>query len=640
MISLKNITSFSEFKKMNEAVEAGTEFSNTTGFRESLLGRATFGLFRMVKNGINAVRLEYFKRKLENEYFAGLLRYCKKNNIDLKNPQKPKDESTAISVSDENEMEELANDILTVKFNVTNYENILNHTKTEIQTNITAVSGQTLDENGEKLLNDFGSIIKLIESVININKNFVLLSSGGTTLDTYIDVIINEIKEIKSITLTSTTTPITLDYIFSDEENKVIENLKTSNPLLVPKLDALLAENLKFNDYFVINEKVDNSSGTGIDFILGDEISTDGVGKFLKDQNVNSVEDINFKQLASIFDDKMKENATKHVNKNGVIRIAVGVSKIIYHVTKTPDNVGINPGKGGGIDKENPTSLMKPWQSKVQKVQGEFNQFLIVKEVDPFTLDPKSYNSSEDPGGKKMNDMAEKSKEIDRIAKIIELGDANGIKEKLRNFGVIRLYKGFKGPGKFTGPVFQVEDGTSKIYKYVGSLSFDAIVKDFNDLKKLEDTNTGKYETIFLKNATGTKNGDEPGFLPIKNVEKYPTGSNMDLVGIYLSFSNSISPTSNGEYKSNEVRIFYVYFPDGKGHTFTTIPTGFEIYALNSNGDNLIKITDKSKLESAPTFDVGVGETFEISDPLKKDFTDIKIKIGKKLLEFPGVDIK
>ena len=64
-MKLNNLTIFEDFKKMYEST--GDEFSNTTGLKESLLGRGIFGLFRMIKKGVNAVRLEYFKRRLENE---------------------------------------------------------------------------------------------------------------------------------------------------------------------------------------------------------------------------------------------------------------------------------------------------------------------------------------------------------------------------------------------------------------------------------------------------------------------------------------------------------------------------------------------------------------------------------------------
>ena len=61
MFSLKNITSFSEFKKMYEAAgETGTEYSNNTGFSQSLVGRATIGLcasFRLRWQRLAALRV-------------------------------------------------------------------------------------------------------------------------------------------------------------------------------------------------------------------------------------------------------------------------------------------------------------------------------------------------------------------------------------------------------------------------------------------------------------------------------------------------------------------------------------------------------------------------------------------------------
>ena len=71
---LNNVSSFNDFKKINE-LDSYDQYANPIGFSQSLLGRATIGLFKLFKKGVDIFRLEYFKRRLENELSAGVLRY-------------------------------------------------------------------------------------------------------------------------------------------------------------------------------------------------------------------------------------------------------------------------------------------------------------------------------------------------------------------------------------------------------------------------------------------------------------------------------------------------------------------------------------------------------------------------------------
>jgi hypothetical protein len=629
MIQLNNLTPFEEFKKMYEAVNLGTEFSNTTGLKESLLGRGIFGLFRMIKKGINAVRLEYFKRRLENEYLAGLLRYCKTNNIDLKNPQALSDEgknvakqSSEVEQQRDQEMKELLNDILSIKFDTPDYKKILTETKNEINKNITEItsSGYKLDQSDQDLIEQFKKVNELIDSITIICDNFISLKTEYK--EEHITNIINSVKKMKVDGL---------NYTASGSEKALLDTHKAEQAVqnLLSELNAVTKTTES-----ILNEKVGNSP-VGIDFILGDELSTEGVGEFLNKQGVNNVNDINFVQLSKVFNDKMKENATKHVNQNAIMRVQHGVSAIIYHKTTTPDDRGMNPGTGGGIDTAQPTALYKPWQIKVQKILGEFSPFLNVTAIDPFKLNMSNYNLSEDPGSKKLKSEDEKTKEMDRLFKISKLGPTVGITEDLKKFGMIRLFRS----GKFYGPVFKLEETKGqRVYEYVGSVNIDNINKDLETLKKLDDPNTQKYETPF---GSKTKNGLVPEFLS-KIIHEKQTMNSKDLVGVYFIFENIISSPSSGEHRTNKARIFFLYFKHGAGKTFTStnIPE-FEIYGLNKDGSNMIKI-DLTKLNSIEPFEVGVGQTFEFSDecPLKKDFSTQINNVGVKFLDLSGVSYK
>jgi len=610
---------------MYEAVDVGTEFSNTTGFKESLIGRATFGLFRMVKNGINAVRLEYFKRKLENEYFAGVLRYCKSKNIDLKNPQPPTPSTSEPETTDVNEMEEIANGILQIRYDIPNCQLHLDDISTSIESGMTTISSGLTEYQDFQFLKD-----KLIPCVKEIDQKFLSLTSSSTTLDADLDIIKQKIAEINSITLNSTPSPYTLKYTLIDSERLILDGLVTALSATKPDIvTRVLVEGVNYDDDDEsINEKVDNSSGTGLAFILGDELSTDGVGKFLKDQDVNSVEDINFKQLASIFTDQMKKEATNSVNKNAIIRIAATVAPIIYHVEKTPDKLGVNPGTGGGVTNTQ-TKLMKPWEQKVAKIKGEFSMFLNVDEIDPITIKGVSDFTKNPKNADDIKKDSEKLKEIDRITKIITYGkpDFNG--EIIKDTGVIRIIT--KGGG-FSAPVFKLEDSANKLYKYIGSMDFDLMTKDAETNKKLDlDPST---RSVFFNSST-RKFGTNVSFLP-----KIENKNGLDLVGIYFMFLGSItSPTSSGDSKSIKARIFYLYFKNGNGTAeWTSVPTStppYEIYSLNDNGSLTVVDPTTMKIDSVAPFTLGVGKTFEIQNGVLKDTFKYVIRhVTPKLLSF------
>ena len=633
MFGLKNITPFSEFKKMYEAVDVGTEFSNTTGFKESLLCRAVNGLFRKIKDGINLIRLEYFKRKLENEYFVGVLRYCKSKNIDLKDPKPPENPDT----NEENVIVKTAEGILQLRFNVVGWDTALVDIKAAITSGMTQIDSGLTEHQDFQLLRD-----QLIPNVQKINQKFVILSGLTTTTPPNV-ADVNEIlagkNAINLIQLASPSPAVQpLHYILTDAEKNIISGLTTTvvGTSVAAPLSQILVDSYNFNDemesinedYDIINEKVGNGSGTGIAFILGDEISKQGIGKFLKDQGVNNVEDINFEKLASIFTDQMRKEATNSVNKNAVIGIAANTSNIIYHVTKTPDDKSINPGTGGGVT-DTPTGLMKPWQKKVAKVKGEFSSFLNVDEIDPLTIKGVSdYTKNQNAESiKEQNDI---QKEQERIFKIIKHGSPDIKDNSLRVFGVIRTKT--KGQ-EFTGTVFKMESPTGvKVYKYVGSMDFDKMISGLGSGSTLNTDDT-TIQRFWFSNRFGT-------FVPyLKAQVKSPKGTtNTDLIGIYF-VGNMISAPLVGEAKKNIIRIFYVYGrTTGSKITVPPLPSsGFEIFALKNDG-TFMEIPDPTlmKMESIPdsAFKINVGKTFEVNSPLKDKFKDTVEHVETPFLNF------
>jgi len=618
MFLLRNITSFGEFKKMNEGVDIGTEFSNTTKLKDSLVGQAVSGIFGLIKNGIDAIRLEYFKKKLENEYFAGVLRYCKTKNIDLKNPQPPPLVSgNTDSNPAQNEIVEIKNDILLLRFNVTGWNTSLNAVTIAINGEIGSIpTGTTLHDDFE-LIRD-----KLIPDIININQKFLDLNTGNTTtLDSNLDIIKSTISDINTLTLNSISPPDRLKYLLSQEEKDILAFLVTSLEVVYPVIrNKVLVENHNFEDYNLINEKINNDSGDGICFILGDELSEKGVKNFLKDQGVDEIigkNGIKFKQLASIFDDKMKSEATNSVNKNAIYRIAASVSNII---TEKKSN------SKKGTTKGDPTGFMSSWQKKVSDVKGEFSKFLNVDEIDPITMKGLTAFTQNPKNTADINVDSTKLKEINRIYKIILYGGPSGIVDReFRNFGVIRM---MRGTTDFTGPLFELEPtlcGTFRAYKYIGSLDFDKMIVNSDTTHNLITDDTTK--SWFWKS-------NHINIIPfLLNKPKSPT-TNKNLAGIYFVFSGTPKGTPDGEPKKFLAKIFYVYMSNMDAMIGT--PTSVEVYSLdNTNKLNLISNPTTIKIdEIVDKFEVSVGKTFEINSPLKDGFNDTIKHVTPDLFSF------
>lgn len=622
MKQLNNLTQFEDFKKLYEDI--GTEFSNTAKWNDSLLGRGVNSIFGLISKGINIVKLEYYKKKLENEYFAGVLRYCKEKGIDLKNPVAITDLTSHQSqppVAATEPVVEIAKSILMIKFDVVNYLAGLTSLQTLIQTNMAQLGTPVIGTPADIMVKDFTKLKdNLIPAVIKINDTFFNLNSGSATIDTEINEIITNIRLIKRIVLESASTPYTLEYIISDAEKNKLELLKTATTVsntVKNEIEIVLNENKSYSNDKLILEKIDNSSGTGLAFMLGDELTKVGINKFLKDQNVNSISEINFTKLSSIFTQNMKIEATNFVNKNAIMTISFAVSSIIGEKTT------------GSVAKSK-TNLSNIWGKKVSDVSGEFSKYLITEELNPIT------NQAIVTGGNNLSDadksrITEKDKEISRVAKIIQNGNTNGngIKETFRDLGIIRFYK----DSKYYGGVFKLEQvGSVKMYKYLGCLNFDTIIRDFTDNNnRLSTSDTQKYESVFLK--PNSNKGGHPSFLP-------PAGSTIksgkSLVGIYFKFENDITPLTSGEAKSNNVKIYYVYFDGTFSNRYTSIPN-FDVYALQPNNRDLLLLDKATIKTSAPLIQMSTGYNFELNDPLKLDFKIQNERIPNKFLELGGI---
>lgn len=418
-MELNNISSFNEFKKILER-SIPDEFSNKTGFSESLVGRGLFSLLRYFKQGIDLGRLEYLKRKLENEYFAGWLRFCAINNIDIKEGKLPEefkkverddtDDSDDSEIENNNEKyseERVINIIEPVfKFDYTKNEELINYKK-DFEKYIEEIKKiENAGEDSEdlkKILDESDLVIKMIDFKTGLNLIFDKMtkysSQPGIELTQEREQeMISGLSKIESfLNKEAKSCP---NYNLTINEKEALRMLsKCKNESIVKKCNDLLGikESIKYKNSNRINEEAISSSiNTKIPImqILGDTLNVGEASKkvnpyeYLKSIGINNVDEINFKACAEIWrnNPSFRDGVSKLVSLEGVRKIQYAAARIIFRIKKTPTYTGITPEKGGGVDKGEDSALRTAWERKVEKCKGEWVNFMNFEsyEIDPF----------------------------------------------------------------------------------------------------------------------------------------------------------------------------------------------------------------------------------------------------------------
>ncbi len=442
-MELKNITPFERFKKILEA-SIPSEFQNKTGFAESLVGRALFSIIRYFKQGVDMGRLQYMKNKLENEYFAGLLRFCALKNIDLQNPVDP---STKKETQEDNIPENDGEDngeqttqedeypiICSLFFMDYTKKNQLQESLdsyTRWKEGMEATKGDY--ETDEVATSEINSTIEQLELFIecanlkiNINREFEILHPYHTrenvtftdeqagAIIASLDKIIAFLKDEKKnycpkYKLTPEVEQVIIDKIGTCgpdtvknkciEINRLIGKVPTQpQPQAQPQAGTTTgtaAESLNYKNDKMLLEKI--GSGVKISQILGDVLNTAGASgqtsqivdtkSYLAKIGITTVDQIDFKTLAEIFKQHptFKEEVAKLVSLEGIRNIQYVVARIIYRISKTPTYTGITPEKGGGVDYKEDSALRTYWERLVEKAKGEWVYFI---DIDGYNLDP------------------------------------------------------------------------------------------------------------------------------------------------------------------------------------------------------------------------------------------------------------
>lgn len=341
-MKLKNINSFNDFKRINEAID---DFTNSTKFKESLVGRATYSLIRYFKKGVDLFRLEFFKRKYENELFAGILRYLA-TNPDLSNKMGLERESTSNTDSNTD-----TNDSCEIK------------TQQAVK-KITNKELEQLEVQEEEL------VLNTYKDKLESDKVVISVDGGKESIEQ-----INKILQMEGV-------PIPTQQM-----------LKAFREVIQRKINA--AEQIKNESYDydyddLLTEKVGSSLNKMISIkqIYGDKFVGDG--KF-KDFNIDSVpwEDLVAKCKEN---PKIKDEIANLVNKQALIELQKAVARIIYHTKGTPSHKGLSPETGGGIDATADTVLRNKWERTVNNTLSLFQNVMTIDSedkkliVNPFRL--------------------------------------------------------------------------------------------------------------------------------------------------------------------------------------------------------------------------------------------------------------
>lgn len=647
-MGLKNITAFEDFKQILEK-SIPDDFSNKTGFKQSLVGRAVFGILRYFKKGIQLGKLEYYKRRLENEYFAAILRFCAYKGIDLKNPIEPAQSS--INPQEEVEVQKSENekialekefcDILGMDFKTTGYENNISSIKNKFEdykNDLTVImENVTNDEDKQatqKMMDFADKMINCCNDKIKINKIFAYLEANptlsGETASGYLNQIYNFLNGPSAKSCSK--------YKGTSNEQLFLRSLSGSTDASIQgEITKILPlfEFKKYNNFELIEEAITSGINKSINIsqMLGDQLNYTGkaskkvkIWDYLNNIGITNIDDIKFVELADLFrahkDWVQSVSSENFLNHAGIRKIQYAVSEIIFYKKPTPDYRGINPGEGGMTDYNEDTSLRKSWEKKVEFVNSEFAGFFDFTKMDPFVLlNLKDALRGRQSGSMSFN-MNNEKEELNIITDQVVI-DTNAAKlglEPLGNSGVFKegfmfvFTLGYGGRSYYA--VFtlnsKIDESRPQVYRYIGAIDFNKIITDKAYEKDDFDRIVSKYSSAIWDNTS--KPDMNKDFLTLlklpviggNSLNPPDIGANYNFESIYMSQSSFKRIFSKKEGTiSRSLRFLYNYVVKStgaiKGSTNPFKPadltaTDFKLKILSNTG-NLENINDLSKVK-------------------------------------------
>jgi hypothetical protein len=626
-MKLKNIITFNKFRKAYES-SIPADFSNSTGFSQSLVGRGLFSLIRYFKKGINVGRLEYLKRKLENEYFAGWLRFCALNTINIKDGTAPHPEK----IIEEEEIDNAGPDddggggtntgqtypfvceILAMDFLKAND---LNQRKTELE-NHKAELLQNKNEPGlsPEDLAELDELIKNIDVALhyclvkyNINTVFNQLrqqfTSTGLTfydgngtnpaqpqnqvseakiiewLDQILAFLKNEAKVCPSYHLTNTE---------AENEKKVIDLVNTAtNPNIKNKCQEIvgaLNESLDYEYYESINEEfVSSGINTKVPImqILGDSLNTDSKGaaskkvnpyEYLKSIGINNVDEINFKACAELWRQypQFRAGTTQMVSLDGVKKVQYAASRIIYRSTSVPAGHGQAQ---GGLNYAEDSGLRTAWERRVEKAKGEWTYFMDVNQVDPFKLMSmqEAWRKSQEggPGRDSGEEMLQKTKNISINTYINKIG-LNVFKGLWTDTNklIVMQYEYGQRQVAYIVCMLKCKGNSSypSVYRYLGNIQVEKIIDNkIYDQQNFRDQLKDYASSVLSDDYENKGDKNFNRYFKLDTMRQMKNRPDPIINSIVFAKTDFKRFSSNEEIKSNKTKLFTLSVNSGRLRT-------------------------------------------------------------------------
>jgi len=621
-MDLKNINSFDNFKKILEQ-SIPTEFQNATRFSQCLVGRGLFSILRYFKQGIDMGRLEYLRRKLENEYFAGWLRFCAARQINIKDGtmieksvQTPGEEYGG--GEDVGQGEQPNNEFICEILNLDYTDkNQLATTKKNFEDHISSLE-QLKTEGGieeedlkelEDALNEAKSALEYLKLKEDMNNNVfevLLAEPSGATFDAEKENKILELLE-KIKTFLSDKAKACTTYHLTENEKAIIDKIAScTNENIKAKCNEIksLIETTEpqpqpqpTQESLLLEEVV--SGNMPIMLVLGDQLNTSYTpasgttlkkikpSDYLKSIGINNVSEINWTECARLFskNPEFKKMAANMVTLEAVRKIQYAASRIIFRVKKTPTYTGMTPEKGGGVDYKEDSALRTVWERKVEVVKGEWTMFLDFSsyKIDPF----RALNLQDAIRSRDANFNSFKEEFDAQTGGIMSEDEMSKMGLKLIKD---RMFKKEGTPivvnyilnNKNMWLVFFIEtdklNAERTVYRYIGNIDINKIRNDKVYQRSDFKDKAKDYAACVLDN-----NYNNIGDKEVRNVLKIDRnavskGTSKYLNGIFLSSPDfkRIGINDEGVPKLRRSRLFFLYL-DGnvlnKNSAFSSINT-------------------------------------------------------------------
>lgn len=643
-MELKNISSFKDFRKINEAGGGALDqFNNQTGFAQSLVGRGFFSIIRFFKKGVNLGRLEYLKRKLENEYFAGWLRFCALNKVNLKDGTMPPKEEDDKGQGEEGgqeggqniESNEDACEIFNIDWIQNNY--IQTSKDQLIQYNADLEQQMATLEEGDENIAKIEELIKYNEKLISfcdIKMKINLIFNSLVMNDQYgVDRLqegmtftpeqATPIKEhlVNIATFLSGEAKICPNYHLTEDERKIINKINTcTNDDVKAECAKILAllEKVNYGIYDMINEEfVSSSINTAVPImqILGDSLNvmpdgTPGAASnkvqpydYLKNIGINNVDEINFKACADLWAQHpdFKEKTTSLVSLDGVRKIQYAAARIIYkHKMGVTGHGEMSP----GLDYQEDSDLRTAWERKVEKCKGEWRYFMNVD----YDIDPFKQMSLQDAFRKKDGEYENFSKGISASTKPAEdaaqldgLGFKmlSGVPSTQGEIYILQYMYGNPQQTAYLAFYLMSPKDNRSFYLYLGNIDVDKLkadkIKEKTEAEK--KSSVGRYTASILSPDYLTK-GDVNfnNYFRINSGNLIVNGKNINsiiLASVRFFKISSSDPTSAA---NKNTKLFYLYTNEQQGTRFgeargTATKDNTSIKVFDGNSRNMIDAT-------------------------------------------------